>query len=181
MINMSEDQKKKLSKVLSNATGVTAFAVSFYVGAEILWLPLLSMTVVWFCCSRLVKNEQRSFFVPAFSILTGYLVWLADAMIITEILELMIDVTLILISVTWIMARPGLKPVIYSSAVLILHIIINITVISDAKVNSLAFKALLAHIGIKVFALAFLWQGYSRLCSFNRQTETDADKTIPHE
>ena len=158
---MSETQKPSIPPAAKNAKGIVSSlvggAVGIYSGINLL-IPLAFSGAVWFVGSKLLKPRDMAY-LTAIAIQSGHLFWLAvGSAILGNIGFNAFDIVIMGVGIAWLWLRPGLWPVVFLSVFQALALVINVMVIASEPMASIAHKALVVHIALRLAALFYMWQ-----------------------
>jgi uncharacterized membrane protein (DUF485 family) len=73
-----------------------------------------------------------------------------------------VDIAILLIGVVWLLARPGLAPVIVLTVYQSLALLINLFAFLNLPVGSNLHRALLIHLLWRVLALILMWRAHQK-------------------
>jgi len=74
----------------------------------------------------------------------------------------LVDITILLIGVVWLLARPGLAPVIVLTVYQSLALLINLFAFLNFPVGNNLHRALLIHVLWRVLALILMWRAHRK-------------------
>ncbi len=165
MANEQGGNRMEWTKKARNVSGwIVGAGIGTYSGINLL-IPLGITALVWWAGKKRLKPVNPLFlFLPAISVQTGHLLWLSFGLLYLGTLDLsLIDVIVLVIGLAWLIAKPGLGPVIFLTVFQLLALAVNAVSFVEASIGTNAHKALLVHIIWRVMALFFMWQAYAQL------------------
>lgn len=143
------------------AAGV-AIALGAYSGLHLL-LPLAATVLAWWAGTRMLPESRRPV-LPAAAVQAGHLLWLVFGQVVGRGLDRgVIDLVILALGVAWLVARPGLAPILVLTLYQAWALATNGTVFIGAEPGSLAHRALLIHLVWRLLALALMWRAYAAL------------------
>jgi hypothetical protein len=147
---------RPLISVIGLAIGLL---VSRFGDRTALLVPGLSGLIAGLIAYKLVRPEARPM-VPAFAVQAGHLVWLSIGLVVLRQLDLNVaDVVILLGGITWLLAAPGLGPVLLLGGYQLLALGVNVWVLTSGESPG----ALAVHILLRMLAIAFMVDGLRRL------------------
>jgi hypothetical protein len=148
----------KASTIVATVIGI---AVGVYSGIHLL-IPLALSGLGWWAGRKLLPDRPPDF-VAAAAVQAGHLLWIAIGLIVIGALTVdLIDITILLIGVVWLLARPGLAPVVVLTVYQALALLINLFAFLNFPVGSNLHRALLVHLLWRVLALVLMWRAHQR-------------------
>jgi hypothetical protein len=140
---------------------VVGIAAGLYSGTHLL-IPLALTGLVWWAARKL-RPDRPSDFVAAAAVQAGHLLWIATGLIVIGALTVdLVDIAILLIGVVWLLARPGLAPVIVLTVYQSLALLINLFAFLSFPVGDNLHRALLVHLLWRVLALILMWRAYRK-------------------
>lgn len=141
------------------AAGV-AIALGVYSGVH-LFLPLGATVLAWWVGTRILPESRREV-LPAAAVQAGHLLWLAFGQVVGRGLDRgVIDLVILAIGVAWLVARPGLAPILLLTLYQVWALATNGAAFIRAEPGTLAQRALLIHIIWRLLALALMWRAFA--------------------
>jgi len=138
-----------------------AIAVGVYSGVHLL-IPLVSSGLIWWALRKLLPDRSPDF-VAAAAVQAGHLLWIAIGLVVIGALTVdLVDIAILLIGVVWLIARPGLAPVIVLTIYQALALLINLFAFLNFPVGDTLHRALLVHLLWRILALVLMWRAYRR-------------------
>jgi hypothetical protein len=174
---MSEAQPQQNVSPLKVAVaipgGILGWVVGNYAGFNLV-IPVVLALIIGLIASRVV-NEQSRTMLPAFALQAGHMLWmLLEILYAGAFHPAILHVIIVAIGLGWLIARPGLLPVILLSLFQTLAFLINFNWFLSAPVGSVQHKALVVHLLFRVLAIILMWHGLYRL-----RKVTEAESTMP--
>ena len=143
------------------APTVIAIAVGVYSGVHLL-IPLVSSGLIWWALRKLLPDRSPDFAAAA-AVQAGHLLWIAIGLVVIGALTVdLVDIAILLIGVGWLLARPGLAPVIVLTVYQALALLINLFAFLNFPVGHALHRALLVHFLWRILALVLMWRAYHR-------------------
>ncbi len=140
------------------AAGV-AIGLGAYSGLH-LFLPLVATVLAWWFGTRILPESLRPV-LPAAAVQAGHLLWLTFGQVVGRGLDRgVIDLVILAIGVAWLVARPGLAPILVLTLYQAWALATNGAAFIRAEPGTLAHRALLIHLIWRVLALALMWRAY---------------------
>jgi len=140
---------------------VIAIAVGVYSRFHLL-IPLVLSGLCWWAARKLLPDRPPDF-VAAAAVQAGHLLWIATGLIVIGALTVdLVDIAILLIGVGWLLARPGLAPVIVLTIYQSLALLINLFAFLNFPVGNNLHRALLVHLLWRILALVLMWRAYRR-------------------
>ena len=144
----------KASTIVATVVGIAA---GVYSGIHLL-IPLALTGLVWWVARKLLPHRQPAF-VAAAAVQAGHLLWIAIGLIVIGALTVdLLDIAILLVGVVWLLARPGLAPVIVLTVYHSLALLINLFAFLNFPVGNNLHRALLVHLLWRVLALILMWR-----------------------
>ena len=150
--------KVKASTLVATVVGIAA---GVYSGIHLL-IPLALTGLVWWTARKLLPHRPPDF-VAAAAVQAGHLLWIAIGLIVIGALTVdLVDIAILLIGVVWLLARPGLAPVIVLTIYQSLALLINLFAFLNFPVGNNLHRALLIHVLWRVLALILMWRAHRK-------------------
>lgn len=150
--------KVKASTIVATVVGIAA---GVYSGIHLL-IPLALTGLGWWAARKLLPYRPPDF-VAAAAVQAGLLLWIATGLIVIGALTVdLVDIAILLIGVVWLLARPGLAPVIALTVYQSLALLINLFAFLNFPVGDNLHRALLVHLLWRVLALILMWRAYRK-------------------
>jgi hypothetical protein len=148
----------KASTIVATVVGIAA---GVYSGIHLL-IPLALTGLVWWVARKLLSRRPPDFVVAA-AVQAGHLLWIAVGLIVIGALTVdLVDIAILLIGVVWLLARPGLVPVIVLTVYQSLALLINLFAFLNFPVGNNLHRALLVHLLWRVLALILMWRAHRK-------------------
>jgi len=148
----------KASIIVATVVGI---AVGVYSGTHLL-IPLALTGVVWWVVRKCLP-DRPGVLVAAAAVQAGHLLWIAVGLIVIGRLTVdLLDIAILLIGVVWLLARPGLAPVIVLTVYQSLAILIGLFAFLGFPVGHNLHRALLVHLLWRVLALILMWRAHAK-------------------
>jgi hypothetical protein len=148
----------KASTIVATVVGIAA---GVYSGIHLL-IPLALTGLVWWVARKLLPHRPPAF-VAAAAVQAGHLLWIAIGLIVIGALTVdLVDITILLIGVVWLLARPGLAPVIVLTVYQSLALLINLFAFLNFPAGNNLHRALLIHLLWRVLALILMWRAHQK-------------------
>jgi hypothetical protein len=148
----------KATIILATLVGV---AVGMYSGIHLL-IPLVLTGVVWWGARRLLPDRSSDVLVAA-AVQIGHLLWITVGLVVIGALTVdLADIAILLAGSVWLLAKPGLAPVIVMTIYQALALLINLGAFLAMPIGHNLHRALLIHIIWRILALVFMWRGYRK-------------------
>lgn len=159
MANEKSQTGRSLQSVAGCAGALGGFLLSRYCQA-CMWIPLIA-TVIVGGLLFLTPRYRRSPMLPSIAIQSGHMFWMILGLLVAPamVLRILPDVLILLIGITWLMLRPGLACVVFLTLYQVLSLAVNVRLASVVAVDSLACKALVAHIVLRILSILSMWLG----------------------
>lgn len=150
----------------ANSKGVIASllggVVGMYAGVHVL-VPAIGAAVTWLLGSKVLRPVQPAY-LPAICTQVGHALWLLIGSAIIGSWDATIgDLVIMSVGLIWLWLRPSIWPL----AILCMYQIgclgANSHLIWQQQVGSVAHKALVVHIALRVLALHYMWRGYRQI------------------
>jgi len=158
---MANDPSKKptpLSMIAGAAGAVAGYAVARYAGPMV-WIPLGRALLTGFIAARLVGPSAEPM-VPAFAFQAGQTLWMLFGAFYTgQYQTVLADLIILAIGLTWLLARPGLGPVVLLGIYQGVSIAVNAAAFASAPAGSVEHKALLVHLVFRAAAIVLMFVG----------------------
>ncbi len=146
------------SSLLGVASAGAAWIFSRYVGSA-LWIPAAVTLLLAFVFTKLGGPKA---YRGAIAITLGHLAWFVAAAIISgQWAPVAIDIALLLVSVSWLWARPSNASVGCLAVVQALSLLLNIATIVGVNIGTDQHRALTVHCTWRILALGALLVGVS--------------------
>lgn len=161
MSSATQDDKKSPAKTALRIVGVVvAVAVGSYTGLH--WLvPLVATGLIWWAGEKLLSQPNQ--FLPAAAVQAGQGLWMTLGLFVADTIgRNLIEALLLLVGVAWLLAKPGLGPLILLTLYQSVALLVNGVALVDAEVGTTPHKALLIHVIWRVLALVLMWQAYAK-------------------
>ncbi|MGH7301101.1 MAG: hypothetical protein ACREKQ_12460 [Candidatus Rokuibacteriota bacterium] len=140
---------------------VVGIAAGVYSGIHLL-IPLVLTGLVWWAARKLLPDRPPDV-VGAAAVQAGHLLWIAIGLIVIGALTVdLVDIAILLIGVAWLLARPGLAPVIVLTVYQAIALLINLLAFLHFQVGENLHRALLIHILWRVLALILMWRAHGK-------------------
>jgi hypothetical protein len=148
----------KASTIVATVVGI---AVGVYSGIHLL-IPLTLSGLIWWAARKLLPDRSPDF-VAAAAVQAGHLLWIAIGLVVIGALTVdLVDIAILLIGVGWLLARPGLAPVIVLTVYQSLALLINLFAFLNFPVGNNLHRALLVHLLWRVLALILMWRAHRK-------------------
>ncbi len=158
----STAEKGVLNKVFGVGGAIVGVAVGTYSGINLL-LPLAAALLCGWLAYKWVKPEAKSM-VPAFAVQAGHGLWMLLGVIVVGVFNpTLLDVVILAAGLTWLLARPGLGPVVLLGAYQCISFVINLQAFLAADVGSDIHRALLVHLIFRALGVALMVMGLQKL------------------
>ncbi len=149
---------KRAPAIIAAAIGV---AVGTYSGIHLL-VPLAATVAAWWVGRRLLPRLGPDYLIAA-AIQAGHLLWLALGQVALGVRGPdLIDSLVLLLGIAWLLAKPGLAPVVALTIYQTVALAINTVAFLRVPVGHNLHKALLVHLLWRLLALIFMWRAYAR-------------------
>jgi hypothetical protein len=144
------------------ACAIAAVGLGAYAGVHLL-IPLAASALAWWAGARIGPGSRRAV-MPAAAVQAGHLLWLLFGQVVGRGLDRgVVDLVVLALGVGWLIARPGLAPILLLTAYQLWALATNGALFIAARPGTLAHRALLVHVVWRLLALALLWRGHARL------------------
>ncbi|MEX2222690.1 MAG: hypothetical protein WEG40_12915 [Candidatus Rokuibacteriota bacterium] len=148
----------KASVIVATVVGIVA---GIYSGIHLL-IPLVLSGLVWWAARTLLPAGPPDF-VAAAAVQAGHLIWIAIGLIVIGALTIdLVDITILLIGAVWLLAKPGLVPVIVMTVYQVVALLINLFAFLNFPIGENLHRALLIHLIWRVLALSLMWRAHGR-------------------
>lgn len=143
------------------APAVIAIAVGVYSGVHLL-IPLVLSAMIWWALRKLLPDRSPDFAAAA-AVQAGHLLWIAIGLVVIGAVTVdLVDIGVLLVGVVWLLARPGLAPVIALTVYQALALLINLFAFLNFPVGNTLHRALLVHLLWRILALVLMWRAHRR-------------------
>ena len=143
------------------APTVIAIAVGVYSGLHLL-IPLVLSGLIWWALRKLLPDRSPEL-VAAAAVQAGHLLWIAIGLVVIGALTVdLVDIAILLMGVVWLLARPGLAPVIVLTIYQSLALLIHLFAFLNFPVGNNLHRALLVHLLWRILALVLMWRAHRR-------------------
>lgn len=156
-----EKAKSSEWSVTNIAASIGGILLGRYVGVNFL-IPSAALAFLWWLFNRTVPGPAHAF-VPAAAIQGGHAVWIVVGLLAVGGTYDFLDVLLISGGLVWLIASPGIGPVIFLVAYQVAVLFYNLHLLADADVGSFVHRALVMHMALRVAAITYLVIGYRTL------------------
>ena len=154
-------------KVLGAVGLIAGAAIGIYSGINTL-IPLGATAGIWWIGKKTFP-ESKLLFLPPFAVQAGHLLWLSFGFLYLGTLnDNWIDVVVLVVGLAWLIAKPGLGPIVFLSVFQSLALGVNVFSFLGAAVGSNMHKALLVHMIWRGLALFFMAQAYASYRTLRR-------------
>jgi hypothetical protein len=148
----------KASTIVATVVGIAA---GMYSGIHLL-IPLVLTGLVWWVARKRLPHRPPDF-VAAAAVQAGHLLWIAIGLIVVGALTVdLVDIAILLIGAVWLLARPGLAPVIVLTIYQSLALLTNLFAFLTFPVGNDLHRALLVHLLWRILALILMWRAHRR-------------------
>ena len=155
MADSAKKQANPIGALAGIAGAVGGYALASYSGANLL-IPGVAAVVIGIIAAKALPAD-RKVIVPALAVQGGHLVWLALAgIILNAFWAVALDVMVLGVGLVWLAIRPGLGPILVCGIYQLFALILNVMNFSTVQPGSVAHRALLVHILLRVTAIALL-------------------------
>jgi hypothetical protein len=122
-------------------------------------IPLIgSLLIGWVAYKKLRQALQPM--VPAIAVLGGQLAWYClGALYLGNWLVVIPDIAILSAGIYWLIARPGVGPIILLIGYQALGLIANLMMLASSDIESDAPKALVTHVLLRLLAIVLLLAG----------------------
>ena len=178
MTSIPSDGKKPMQPL--NVVGALAGGmIGVYCGLAIL-IPLAGGAIVLSQNKRFAAARWAPF-LTAVAVIFGHLVWmLVGALILpAQFMVIAIDMVIMAVGLLWLVLRPGLGPVILLGIFEVVCLVVNANTILAMEFGSAGHKALVAHIVLRLAALAALVTGYVKFKKDQLQAQAETQVQTP--
>jgi hypothetical protein len=170
---MAKDRSRAanpLAMIGGVAGAAAGYIVSQYTGLMAL-IPLGGALLFGLIAAKVVGPAARPM-VPGFAVQAGQWLWfLVGAVATGQYQSVLLDLIILAIGLVWLLARPGLGPVLLLGIYQVISVVINAATFASAAVGSVEHKALLIHLIFRVAAVVLMVAGLRR----PRTDQTPAD------
>jgi hypothetical protein len=143
------------------APTVIAIAVGVYSGVHLL-IPLVLSALIWLAARKLLPDRSPELLAAA-AVQAGHLLWIAIGLVVIGKLSVdLLDIAILLVGVGWLLARPGLAPVIVLTVYQALALLISLFAFLNFPVGDNLHRALLVHLLWRILALVLMWRAHRR-------------------
>jgi hypothetical protein len=140
---------------------VVGIAAGVYSGIHLL-IPLVLTGLVWWVTRRLIADRPTDF-VAAAAVQVGHLLWIVVGLVVIGLLTVdLVDIAILLAGSIWLLAKPGLAPVVVLTVYQAVALLINLGAFLAMPLGHNLHRALLIHIIWRILALIFMWRGYHK-------------------
>lgn len=140
---------------------VVGLAAALYSGIHLL-IPLVLTGLVWGATRRLLPDRPTDF-VTAAAVQVGHLLWITVGLVVIGALTVdLVDIAILLAGSVWLLAKPGLAPVVVLTVYQAVALLINVGAFLAMPLGHNLHRALLIHIIWRILALIFMWRGYHK-------------------
>ncbi|MGH7383995.1 MAG: hypothetical protein ACREKG_02365 [Candidatus Rokuibacteriota bacterium] len=148
----------KASTIVAAVVGIAA---GVYSGIHLL-IPLVFTGLAWWAGRKLLPGRPPDF-VAAAAVQAGHLLWIATGLVVIGALTVdLVDIALLLGGVVWLLAKPGLVPVIVLTVYQAVALLINLFAFLNFPIGENLHRALLIHLIWRALALILLWRAHGR-------------------
>ena len=129
-------------------------AIGFYTGP--VWFYLFVPTVIIWIVGVKFLPKEKHLFLPVFAFQVGQMLWFVLGGVVSRLLTPtdLLEALILGATATWLLLRPSLTAVVIIVGLQAASIVVNLLVLKDAAVGSLAHRAL---------ALTIVWRGATLL------------------
>jgi hypothetical protein len=153
-------KQNPLAAVAGIAGAIGGFALAKYSGAS-LFIPGAAAILLLIIFTK--SSVHPRYFRGAISIVTAHIVWfIVGALVLGTWTPVILDIVALTIGVIWLWVRPGLGPVIFVGVVEMISLAMNVVTITSVEVGSVAHRALVVHLLLRILVVACLALGYRR-------------------
>jgi hypothetical protein len=136
-------------------------AVGAYAGIHLL-IPLVASATAWWLGRTLLPRLDERYLIAA-AVQAGHLAWLALGQVLLGIRGPdLLDPLILLVGITWLVARPGLPPVVVLTVYQAVALAMNSVALVRLPAGHPLHKALLVHLLWRLMALVLMWRAYAR-------------------
>jgi hypothetical protein len=140
---------------------LVGLAAGVYSGIHLL-IPLVLTGLVWGVARRLLPDRPTDF-VTAAAVQVGHLLWIVVGLVVIGALTVdLVDIAILLAGSVWLLAKPGLAPVVVLTVYQAVALLINVGAFLAMPIGHNLHRALLIHIIWRILALIFMWRGYHK-------------------
>jgi hypothetical protein len=160
---MTEVKKPKgpLATVTYIVSAMMGWGLSQYSGMY-LWIPGAATVLLILLFAK--SPIRPKFFGGAIAVTGGHIVWFFLAAYLGNLWKIAgLDIVALSAGIAWLWVLPGLYPVIFLGSVQLISLAINAVSFVSAPFGSDANRALTIHCVFRLFAIAFLVEGYLRM------------------
>lgn len=146
---------------------IAGLAVGAYSGIFLLIL-LACTTAIWWLEKNLLRSSAQAY-RTAIALQAGQTFMLMIFVLVMPLLTtasihldifFLFDVAVPVAGLTWLVSRPGLKPIVFLTVFQACALVVNGLNLSEMAVGSLNHKALATHILWRCLALFMMWRSY---------------------
>lgn len=154
-------QPHPLATVTGLAGAAGGWALSSYAGLS-LWIPMLATILLLLLFTK--TPLRPAYFLGAIATTGGHVIWFLVAGFTVSIwAQIGLDVLILSAALLWLWLRPGLAPALFLGLVQLASLALNVVLLLDHPIGSVAHKALTIHCLWRSIALACLIIGYRKL------------------
>ena len=161
MDSIANKQRTSLETSLGTFGAVIGASFGQYLG-----IHLLAPGIIIVIIALVLKKWGKASFMPyagAFSVQAGQEFWIVLATILGgQPMKGLPDLVLFGGGLAWLASRPGVNPLLYLGILQTIMVGFNILTLVHAVHGSLIYKAMMAHVFIRLFAVVFMlvpiWQ-----------------------
>jgi hypothetical protein len=161
---MAKDRSQSANPLamIGGAAGAAAgYAVSQYTGPMAL-IPLGGTLLFGLLAAKVVRPATKPM-VPGFAVQVGQLLWFIIGAVATgQYRSVLLDLIILAIGLVWLLARPGLGPVLLLGIYQGISFVINAAVFASTPIGSVEHKALLVHLIFRAAAVVLMIAGLRR-------------------
>ena len=140
---------------------LVGLAAGVYSGIH-LFIPLVLTGLVWGVARRLLPDRPTDY-VAAAAVQVGHLLWIVVGLVVIGALTVdLVDIAILLAGSVWLLAKPGLAPVVVLTVYQAVALLINVGAFLAMPLGHNLHRALLIHIIWRILALIFMWRGYHK-------------------
>ncbi|MGH2799002.1 MAG: hypothetical protein ACREI6_10115 [Candidatus Rokuibacteriota bacterium] len=160
----------KASAIVAIVVGIAA---GVYSGIHLL-IPLVLTGLAWWAARKLLPDRPPDL-VAAAAVQAGHLLWIAIGLVVIGALTVdLVDIAILLGGVVWLLAKPGLVPVLVLTVYQAVALLINLFAFLNFPIGENLHRALLIHIMWRVLALILMWRAHGRTRRATEVMEGDA-------
>lgn len=133
-----------------------------YTGLHLL-LALVSILIFAVISRKNLKQDPQPM-LPAFIVQAAHLLWTVMSMFISGLYGTLIDIFFLLIGLTWLIEKPGIRPVIFLSTYHLLGLVFDVVfLLLNMKLSMEICSLVFLHIALRIFAMIFMMTGLRSL------------------